>query len=117
MSAIPYLLRRLLGRRSPESRALHRAARYVERGWCQHDFAEDERGLPVPASAEAAVRWCLLGAIHRATDDVPGALARDCVSAVARAIGRGDITAWNDDADRRATEVAAALRRAAEVVR
>lgn len=49
---------------------LLRAAQYVEQGWCQGHYAEDEDGHPAPPDWERARSWCMSGAIMRADKDI-----------------------------------------------
>ena len=56
-----------------ELRILELAREYVARGWTQGRLARDAQGEAVSVGSEAAVCWCLGGALLRAHRDVSGA--------------------------------------------
>ena len=99
-----------------------KAAQLVERGWCQFRDAEDELGRHLSCwdDPEAAA-WCANGALCAASDchlpegeDIQGNLALlDAANArVCLEIGIAwdALHIWNDEKERTAEEVIAALR-------
>lgn len=105
--------------RTPEHReevvnTLRDAAEVVERGWTQGTFARNAGGYEVQPTALYAVCWCALGAISRVTNEEPG-LDEHATDALSEYIN-GAIGAWNDEPDRTAAEVAAAMRECADRV-
>ena len=83
-----------------------RAARRIERGWCQGVLALDADGVAVLSWDRRAVRWCAAGAIHAEAEG--HVVSHACEWFIAQ-IGR-DITDFNDAAGRTVAEVAALLR-------
>ena len=49
---------------------LRRARQHLQRGWCQGYLALDGRGRRVAVSSPRAVRFCAVGAIQRAADEL-----------------------------------------------
>ena len=81
--------------------------------WTQGCDARDARGNPVGPAAPTAVRWCLMGALNRHLMPhrlAAGILAR---SALAQATAPVQTASFNDGA-RRASEVVAVARAAAQ---
>ena len=90
--------------------ALREAARLVRQGWCQGRLAETAHGAEVhPCSPEAA-RWCLVGAVVRATGNGDSYPVLDAVIAHLGFDRRGEsLRDWNDAPGRTVDEVAAVL--------
>lgn len=53
-----------------ECSILRKARALVLEGWCKHDMARDEADRQVPYESASAVRFCLLGGIKRASQDL-----------------------------------------------
>lgn len=72
---------------------LRRAARLVERGWVQDEFARDERGNVVNPESPAACEWCAMGALMRAAaeDAAPDEARVSCLPYLPSGLVR-----WND---------------------
>ena len=47
-----------------------RAIAYLEKGWCQHSFACDDQGQPVPMGSSKARSWDLPGAVCKAIEEL-----------------------------------------------
>lgn len=111
------------------SKIFQRAAEIVGEGWCQGAFVECRVSqipkLGIDFAEEAlsplAERWCLLGALYRATGEVTGEYPRRLRSPdnrmgfvpylhlyLRRVLGQ-PASAWNDDSDRTQKEVIALL--------
>jgi hypothetical protein len=95
----------------------------VAMGWCQHASARAEDGRIVEPWDADARSWSLLGAIVAVTE--PQRLERGHLSltelttalgALAELIADPSLEHWNDEPDRRATEVLAVLDRATAIV-
>ena len=92
-----------------------RAAEVIERGWNQGWFAVDKDGNKVSARSKDACKWCVLGAVEKAADEL-GLKNGDWMKIVGRvqwAAGideYGSLCRWNDDPNRTQEEVAAMLR-------
>lgn len=50
---------------------LSRAYGLIEQGWCQHVYAVSSQGIKCDEIDPMAVRWCLLGALRRASTASP----------------------------------------------
>lgn len=95
---------------------------YIEKGWCRGQFARTEDGEGALAVSEDARSWCALGAIERATFEVPmqsyasrGAAERLLREAAGVRSDFDATTAWNDDPERTKEEVLAAFDKAIEL--
>lgn len=93
-----------------------RAARLVERGWCQLSYARDRHGTPVGVNSAEAASWCLLGALDEAVP-VPWTKADVARIETAAAQIAGEIGVcvkeldyWNDRPGRTQAQVVQALR-------
>lgn len=89
----------------------------VARGWVRGYSAANDQGQPCGALSQAAVAWCMTGAIRRASHSAPQRSARLIrVSAFARVqaiTGANNIADWNDADGRTQQEVVDALLAAA----
>lgn len=74
--------------------------------WTQETAARDAAGLPVGATSDAAVCWCLIGALDAVRDGTT-ALAQ-----LRRTLGCSSVSAWNDAPERTHADVLALLDRA-----
>lgn len=79
---------------TPTSRVLREARRLVKRGWCQFALARDDRRRRCGLDAPRATRFCMIGAIGRAS---PGAARGKALDAVTRALHR-DFRCWGTGA-------------------
>jgi hypothetical protein len=73
-----------------------------ETKWCQGSYARDGDDCPTPARSPRAVRWCLVGACHKAYQ------RREQLKASLRKLQArvsGPISAWNDAPARTFAEV------------
>ncbi len=77
----------------------------LERGWCQGMMAQDEWGLYVGITEDAAVSWCLVGAASKALDWFTPEMTA-FLTKVNELVG-GDATVFNDSPDRTQAEVVA----------
>ena len=93
-------------------RALERAANIVDAGWCQGFHAVDAYGEGCLSNDKAAVRFCAIGAIHRAVcdEDLPPRTSRLAIVAMENALGCCAVGMWNDDERRTADEVSGMMR-------
>ena len=71
-----------------------------ESKWTQGCYARDAFGVSIPFDADAAVCWCLAGAIHRVYGPEPIHLR------ILRRVN-GSLSEWNDAPDRTFAEVKA----------
>jgi hypothetical protein len=93
----------------------------TEKQWTKGWSALDKRGHLVGPNAPEAVCWCLGGAIRKALDEIEEddgspsfeILVWDAIS-VAIPDGNGSITAYNDQYDRKFSEVKMVVSRAIE---
>ena len=85
---------------------LREARKLIERGWCQHHYAEDAAGNIAEVGDDAAVAWCAAGALWKAGTGIYE------VGLMKRAIGGCATDAWNDAPGRTQAEVLAAFDRA-----
>jgi hypothetical protein len=88
------------------------AARLLETGWTQGDYAADARGLGVDDHDPRAVRWCLVGALNVACPkgrDYAN-LRGGAYAELQRELGVGLLSDWNDEPGRTQSEVVAAMR-------
>ena len=82
-----------------------RVAKVVESGWCQGAYARDEDGEDVFEGSEAAVSFCIAGAILTTmVDDGPRHGVRDCL-AHTLGIAGDELIGWNDHENRTQTQV------------
>ena len=90
-------------------------------GWCQGCSAQDEMGRPIEPSSAFARRWSAVGALERvwrrSAEDADLALcafeqANLALAAAVKAVPQE----WNDEAERTAADVLAALREALQLV-
>lgn len=97
---------------------LDRVRWVVDRGWIQGRFAISRRDQPVAAWSEAAVAWCLSGAMHRVAHQSPDVSPADrgiAAWALLRSMSTPEkryctsITTWNDAPNRTKSEVLAAI--------
>lgn len=74
--------------------------------WCQHYSSLDADGNLIRSTSTVAVKWCLIGAIHKCYRDA------DDVSRVGRTLFRriGYVSVWNDEPSRTHAEVLALTR-------
>lgn len=99
-----------VGGRRERARAVLFHARELladERQWCRHSFARTWFGIPVSAHSRLARRYCALGAIMRAANDL-GLPFGPAVGRLQRRTGRL-VPSWNDDPRRNHAEVLAAF--------
>lgn len=91
-------------------RALKGAADLVDAGWCQGEFAMDVTGMGCKIGSKRAIRFCAIGAIHRACieERLPPGTAARAKTAIQNATGVA-VSRWNDDA-RTADEVSGMMR-------
>lgn len=89
------------------------ARKIVEANWCKGAVAKDKNGRPVFASDPAAVSFCLLGAIQKATSPYEGdvcLVTEELVRDVLRdKDGCGLIVPFNDSANTTKDNVLALL--------
>jgi len=100
------------------SELLDAAADLIERsGWTQKTSARDADGTP--CALNQGVAFCPIGAIDWAdwVADHDWSLVFDAFSALADAIGGGQVAVWNDAPDRTQDDVVTALRTAAKATR
>lgn len=99
---------------------LIKARALLAAGWCQHNFALDDHGRPVPTSRGS--RFCMVGALHVANDTADGHALPECIlhpvmTAVSRAwAGSGDIVGFNDNRDRTQAQVLEVMTAAIAIV-
>ena len=84
-----------------------------ESAWTKRAYARNERGHAVDSNSDAAVRWCLTGAVAKAV--AKAAAQRDrryrrygvwnTRLALAEGIGGDGLQAWNDHDDRTHADV------------
>ena len=91
------------------SAVLRRAAALVRQGWCQGRYAESATGRRVAINSQAAVAWCLDGAVIHELE----ALGCDGYGVWTAINKYGNTVQFNDAENRTAEEVAALLERAA----
>jgi hypothetical protein len=93
------------------------ARRRVQRGWCQRTAARDAAGRSVLPSDPAAASWSAAGAVMAAArrKGAPPAPFARAMAALSQAVGAGP-QGWNDQPERTAAEVVAALERAARLL-
>lgn len=95
---------------------LTEAKGYVEQGWCQGVYAQDENGHSVESQSPQAVRWCLYGAISKASEitvidpDTFNFLRINFPS-----IQGGYFSIWNDEKERTQEDVVDLLNKAIKV--
>lgn len=80
---------------------------YVERGWTQRHFAVAEDGRDVPARSKEACSWCALGAVQRASVDLPMANT-DTVYVASQALAKvaqRNMAIFNDMPERTQQEI------------
>lgn len=105
---------------TPEQQILLRAAEIVEQGWCQQDSAQRADGTRTYSYDPTAVRWCALGAVHKAALELGQPLGSTRAAwLLNRRINLRrpvhiSINAWNDLPRRQAGQVAQFLREAAQ---
>lgn len=73
---------------------LRKARGFIEQGWCQGNSALDERGNKVPALSAKAVKFCMWGALGRATRNEKDWI--DIENYMRRATGITDMPEFND---------------------
>lgn len=93
------------------AQVLARAARLVERGWCQIPLATNAKGVAVNPSDKEATHFCPCGAIWRLSPKAAAGIA--AIHFVEEFIGEL-IPDWNDAPDRTGLEVATWLASASE---
>ena len=99
------------------------------RGWSQGAQARDETGQSVQAWSQEAASWSLLGSIlgswyrHNESlqDDfvahsMDARALGDAMAALGTATGSADLDGWNDAAERRSSDVLAAIDEAIETL-
>lgn len=79
--------------------------------WTTGDYACDKNGEPVDANDDKASRFCMLGALSRASGVAPHALCFDAVgkarAAIEGVVGVASIVEFNDRQTRKAPVLAA----------
>lgn len=88
------------------------AADVIEDGWIADPVAIDAHGRDVFPTHADAIAWSVAGAISRVSPDIASAL--EAVAAVSRSLRIDGIGSWERELGRTQSEVAAALRKAAE---
>ena len=76
----------------------------IKIGWCKHTSAKDKDGAHVLPTSEAAVSWCMIGAIqsqtidHTMSYDKQTAIAQEAVDIIARYLPRDAdfVSEYND---------------------
>jgi hypothetical protein len=84
----------------PVTETLKEARELVRKGWARRYYARTRWWLPVSSSDPSATRFCMIGALHRATDDDNTCL--DAEQRLIDAIGADMLTIWNDSHTKRA---------------
>ena len=105
--------------RHMDAKVLRRAGELVEQGWCRFYLAMTGTGICFEGpTSPKAVQWCARGAIQRAAHELDVADESDRVEDLAGENygGAFGLAHWNNDPERTADEVAAALREAADRV-
>lgn len=102
---------------------LTRSAELVRAGWTQHLAARDVRGDEVKPTSEDACQFCLVGALDRAVHEHEGSVdyavscaVRDHVRKFLADQANQSLVVFNDTENRRLSEVADLLDRAAAAV-
>ncbi len=96
--------------------ALNEAADLLDKGWTTEAFARDKDGEPVSTISEAAVSFCLSGAVERVTwgQMTPeGSLRIQMYRAVCAVVPGESLLEWNDR-QAKIGEPAALLRKLAD---
>jgi hypothetical protein len=83
------------------AKVFRRAAELVEHGWCRWNLAQTTYRKSVSPLDTNAVRWCAVGAIIRASDEVgaeQGVILSSTVPGLPapRFVPRSDLSLWND---------------------
>lgn len=84
----------------------------LAKGWTQKVMARDRMGRDVYVMAENAVSFCVVGAIQRSTR---GLIRLWSLHHALRELTNGTISVWNDDPNRKQSEVLALIDRAIEI--
>ena len=84
------------------------AALMVEKGWTQRECARDATGKSIHSSDPRAVAFCIVGAVCRVGKPGVGAV-HPAFGFIEQVIDRTAVAGWNDEVERTASEVIAAL--------
>ena len=96
------------------STVYNEAITFVEKGWTQHTSARTKNGSACNPSDEAAVSWCLTGALLAASRLL---LGRGFEEDILNYLGLDTFSAeWNDSSGRTSKEVVELLRQSAIMV-
>lgn len=93
-----------------ETLILKRTKEYLKKGWCQHSLAMTKDDKAVTVHDPEAIKWCLIGAIFRASDDIRNEFPetrchdRAPMSIIASLI-KEPVPTWNDAPGRRKEDV------------
>lgn len=104
---------------------LGNASDFVKRGWTQVSYARDKKDNSVSPLDPKACKWCLVGALRKASSEDPTYMRRlDRLKVSANVhrslkdfINYGSLTNWNDEDGRTQAEVISLLLSVEENVR